>query len=203
VITWRWSKLERPLLNHVPNLAVDGDCSDMFSPSLYSVKFGLRARIKWELEIKYMDVCYAAQHEPCGSKEINDCCICARHWLWHSLVCQLATSVQVKHLQVAVLANSNGDVWFLLVKSRPIHCNARLVRLEDVLDAHGGHLDHHKVDVPVWQLLRRLREQQRPFLGEVGDSELNKVADVHSPDLFNRNPVLNILWQTWRTRAGC
>ena len=61
-----------------------------------------------------MDVCYAAEHEPetagtsiftteatapGGSKEINDCGICARHWLWHSLVCQLATSVQVKHLK--------------------------------------------------------------------------------------------------------
>ena len=100
------------------------------------------------------------------------------------------------NLQVAVLANRNGDIWFLLVKSRPVHCDARLVRLpvnvkfhfsvlgtypesrfsphhhlcfgyyeedlEDVLDAHGGHLDHHKVDVPVRQLLRRLREQQRP-----------------------------------------
>ena len=101
-----------------------------------------------------------------------------------------------RDLQVAVLANSNGDIWFLLVKSRSIHCDARLVRLsvnvkflfivdgsypesrffphrhlclgyyeddlEDVLDAHGGHLDHHEVDVPVRQLLRRLREQQRP-----------------------------------------
>ena len=59
MITWRWSKLERPLLNHVPNLsikkmisfakknfpdlAVDGDCSDMFAATFDSVKFGLRA----------------------------------------------------------------------------------------------------------------------------------------------------------------
>ena len=58
-MTWRWSKLERPLLNHVPNLpiknisfatkknfpdlAVDGDCSDMFAATFDSVKFGLRA----------------------------------------------------------------------------------------------------------------------------------------------------------------
>ena len=39
--------------------------------------------------------------------------------------------------------------------------------LEDVPDGHGGHVDHDQADVPVRQLLRRLREQQRPLLGEV------------------------------------
>ena len=98
----------------------------------------------------------------------------------------------VAHLEVSVLANRHGHVGLLLVEAGAVHGDARLVRLEeeiflcivlynnesflllslstyleDVPDGHGGHVDHDQADVPVRQLLRRLREQQRPLLGEV------------------------------------
>ena len=96
----------------------------------------------------------------------------------------------VAHLKVSVLANRHGHIGLLLVEAGAVHGDARLVSLkkeiflmycsfllviftaidlylEDVPDGHGGHVDHDQADVPVRQLLRRLREQQRPLLGEV------------------------------------
>ena len=74
-------------------------------------------------------------------------------------------------------------------------------------DGHGGHVDHDQADVPVRQLLRRLREQQRPLLGEVRHActkifsnsrkifvvsklaELDQVSDVDPAHLLHRHLV--------------
>ena len=79
--------------------------------------------------------------------------------------------------------------------------------LEDVPDGHGGHVDHDQADIPVRQLLRRLREQQRPLLGEVRHActkifsnsrkifvvsklaELDQVSDVDPAHLLHRHLV--------------
>ena len=139
------------------------------------------------------------------------------------------TNTNVAHLEVSILANRHGHVGLLLVEAGAVHSDARLVSLEekiflcivlfyssslltstyleDVPDGHGGHVDHDQADVPVRQLLRRLREQQRPLLGEVRHActkifsnsrkifvvsklaELDQVSDVDPAHLLHRHLV--------------
>ena len=87
-MTWWWRQLQCPLLDHVPDLPVDGHRPDVLSATLYPVQLRLWAArmvhenyipkdenmfkstggtlpwIERELEVKYMDVSDAPQHKP-------------------------------------------------------------------------------------------------------------------------------------------
>ena len=75
------------------------------------------------------------------------------------------------------------------MKTCPVHGYPRLVGLDDVPDAHGGHVDHDQGDVPVGQLLGRLREQQGPLVSEVRHTELDQVSDMDPAHLLHGDLV--------------
>lgn len=67
---------------------------------------------------------------PRGAKEVNNSGVGPGHGLGHPLVGQLPAGVQIKHLQVTVLSNSDGHIGLLLVEGSAVHGYAGLIRLQ-------------------------------------------------------------------------
>ena len=120
-----------------PDLAVDGDCSDMFAATFYSVKFGLGAANSRLFNIiKKGSLKRNAQGQWGGGKgdltsdkvgtgdQIHGCLLCCPAWTWNSGYEQYLQQKQV-HLVVPkksmivvfVRAIGFGTRWF--VSSRP------------------------------------------------------------------------------------
>ena len=71
-----------------------------------------------------------AKHEPCRAKEVDDRRVSPRHRLGHSLVCQFSAALQLKHLEVSILAHSHGHVRLLGVQTGPVHGYPGLIGLQ-------------------------------------------------------------------------
>lgn len=198
MLSWRRSQLQSSILHHVPHVPGDGDGADVLPLPHDPIHLGLGAGIERELQIKNMDVGYTAQKEPGSSKEVPNDCVCPRHGFGDTLFSEFSATVQIKNFEITIPSHGNSDIG-LPMKTGAIHSNPRIIGIDYVLDGHHGYVNDNEMDVPIWQFLGSLAEQNRPLLREISHSQLDQMRNVNSANLlycyakaFENEPIFRL-----------